>query len=171
MHGRYPRGSLPWEERRGQHPDRCNSRTLLSCRICSGSIRSAALVTRSISNRSHAGELQLPESRSLLNCLIARRANRLGWMESHDWRACLCRSGRTKNKRHSQVSFERQADCNNVLPGNFSLSSFGYEDQRTPGINKARRGSRKGGSNPCLLQSKEPTSCLVSSCFAPIKTV
>jgi hypothetical protein len=62
VHGRYPRGSRPWEERRGQHPDRCNSRTLPCCRICSVLTRSAGFITRSIFNRKRIRKLPAPES-------------------------------------------------------------------------------------------------------------
>jgi hypothetical protein len=63
VHGRYPRGSRPWEERRGQHPNRCNSRSLPCYRIYSVLIENAVFITRSICCPGGAGKVQLPGSR------------------------------------------------------------------------------------------------------------
>ena len=63
VHGRYPRGSRPWEERRGQHPNRCNSHNLPCCRTCGALTRSAACIIRSTFSRGGVATLQAPGSR------------------------------------------------------------------------------------------------------------
>jgi hypothetical protein len=88
VHGRYPRGSRPWEERRGQHPDRCNSLTLPCYRTCSVLTRSAVFITRSTFSRGGGATSQAPESRSLLKYPAAPRESGLGWMARHERRAC-----------------------------------------------------------------------------------
>jgi hypothetical protein len=61
VHGRYPRGSRPWEERRDQHPDRCNSLSLLCYRTCSVSTKSVVSITRLTFSRGGEATPQAPE--------------------------------------------------------------------------------------------------------------
>jgi hypothetical protein len=76
VHGRNPRGSRPWEERPGQHPDRCNSRGLPCYRICSVLTRNAVFITKSTFCRGGGATRSVPGSRRQRESNARPRRNR-----------------------------------------------------------------------------------------------